>query len=852
MKNLIIGTLAHVDAGKTTLSESMLVLSGTLRKAGRVDHKDTFLDYDEQERNRGITIYSKQAMFQWRNTTFTLLDTPGHIDFSAEMERALQVLDYAIIVISALDGIQVHSETIWSLLKHYHIPTFIFINKMDITHFKKEALMSELEERFSSACIDFTMQDNEWLEKISLCDETLLNEYIDTQNISQNAIQEYVSNRLIVPCYFGSALKNEGVEALLDGIEQYTKKINYPSEFGACVYKITRDEQGNKLTHMKITGGTLKAKEKLNDVEKVDQIRLYSGSKFQVVNQVEAGQVCALKGLKHVGIGAGFGIQEDAQSAMLTSYLCYKLLLPEGSNVATMYKNLLLLEQVDPQLCIHFNELQQEITIQVMGEIQMEVLKHTIKERMNVEVDFDQGSVVYKETITESVEGVGHFEPLRHYAEVHLLLEPLERNSGLVFESDCSEDVLARQWQRLVLTHLQECVHVGVLTRSPICDMKITLIGGKAHLKHTEGGDFREATYRALRQGLKSTTSMLLEPYYAFRMDVPQAYLSRAMHDLQMRHATFEIMQENNDFVQLQGSAPVVSMQHYQIELLSYTKGKGKLSAHLAGYEECIQASEVIEKIGYDSERDIEHPTGSLFCEHGAKFYVPWNEVKDHMHVKACWKQHVKQSIETRITQNYHIDDAEVERVMRMTYGEVKPQTKQKKIVQKVVNNECNKTKPICYLIDGYNIVHDWDTLRDIARDNLDGARTQLINYMSSFQGYKKCLLILVFDAYKVPVGTQSEHYNGSIYIVYTKAGQTADSYIEKTTRELSEKYQIIVATSDALEQLVVNAQGALRLSARELQREFEYCSKRNVSEYESRQSKVGNRALEDLRKINE
>lgn len=851
MRNLIIGTLAHVDAGKTTLSESMLYKSGAIRKIGRVDHKDAFLDYEEQERNRGITIYSKQAMLQWKNTMMTLLDTPGHVDFSTEMERTLQVIDYAIMVISALDGVQVHSETIWNLLQHYQVPTFIFINKMDIAHVDKPYLMRELEQMFHTSCIDFTSQDEDWMERISLCDDLLLNEYIENATIAQDSIRKHIAKRHIFPCFFGSALKMEGVEALLDGLQCFTDTKGYPQEFGAKVYKITRDEQGNKLTHMKITGGRLQAKEKVNDLEKVDQLRLYSGSKYQVVNEVVAGQVCAVKGLKHVVVGEGFGIQNDASPAVLTSYLNYKVLLPKGCDISNMYQQFLLLAEEDPQLCVHFQEAHQEITIQFMGEIQIEVLKQRIKERVNIDVDFDQGSVVYKETIKEPMEGVGHFEPLRHYAEVHVLLEPLQRNSGMVFETSCSQDVLPGQWQRLIRSHFQEKEHIGVLTGSQITDMKITLIGGKAHLKHTEGGDFRQATYRAIRQGLKATTNILLEPYYSFRLEVPRQHLSKAMHDIQMRHASYELVKENEQSVTLQGSAPVSAMQNYQMELHAYTKGKGKLVCRLQGYEECSNAQAIIEEIAYDSEHDIDHPTGSIFCAHGAGFYVPWNEVYEHMHIKACWTPRTIQPQEVK-QRNYHVDDAEVERVMRMTYGEVKPRVKEKRVALDKNTVQVKATKPQCFIVDGYNIIHDWENLKAMARENLDAARNQLTHYMSSFQGYKKCVLILVFDAYNVPESIQKEYYNGSIYIVYTKTAQTADSYIEKTIHELAEKYNVTVATSDALEQLVVSAQGARRMSARELQNELHFSAKTNRAEFESRQSKVGNRALEDLRKMNE
>lgn len=852
MKKAIIGTLAHVDAGKTTLSEGMLYSAGSIRTVGRVDHKDSFLDYDSQERNRGITIYSKQAMLIWKDMQITLIDTPGHVDFSSEMERTLQILDYAIIVINALDGIQVHTETIWNLLKHYEIPTFLFVNKMDITHFDQVHLQQEIQAKLSPSCVDFTYADDAWLEALSLCDDELLETYMETQTLSTLHIQSAIARRVVFPCYYGSALKMKGVRTFMDGIALYTQEKIYPDVFGAKVYKITRDEQGNKLTHVKVTGGTLKAKQKLKDDEKVDQLRIYSGHHFQVKAMVEAGQVCAIKGLKHIVAGEGLGCELDAQHAMLSSYLNYKVKLASGSDIQQMYKKFQQLAQEDPQLYIRFQEAHQEITIQLMGEIQIEVLQYKIKERFGVDVEFEQGSVVYKETITQSVEGVGHYEPLRHYAEVHLLLEPLGRNTGLIFESTCSQDVLPRQWQNLVLAHLQEKEHVGVLTGSPITDMKITLLAGKAHLKHTEGGDFREAVYRAIRQGLMSTHNILLEPYYTFTLELPRENVSRAMHDLQLRNATFELQDGDRDKTILRGSAPVAKMQNYQLEVYSYTKGRGMLRCVWKGYEESACSEDIVTQIQYDSERDVEHPSGSIFCSHGAGFFVPWNEVYDHMHIKACWKVENLEVQDTKRFHKQHIDDKEVERVMNLTYGNIKHRGVKKRVDLNATNVVLKQQKPLCYIVDGYNILHDWDVLKKQAVDNLDGAREQLIHYMSSFQGFKKCLLILVFDAYKVANHEKSEYYNGSIYVVYTKTAQSADSYIERTTHELASEYNIIVATSDGLEQLVVSGQGAARMSARELQKEYMYSSKLHIEEYESKQSKVGNRALEDLRKLNE
>lgn len=853
MKQIIIGTLAHVDAGKTTLSESMLYLSGSIRKMGRVDHKDAFLDFDHQERNRGITIFSKQAILNWNESEITIVDTPGHVDFSTEMERTLQILDYAILVINGLDGVQAHSETIWQLLKHYQIPTFLFINKMDITHYEQTQLMNDIEKKLSGHCIDFTLSDEERDEKISMCDDELLEHYLEKMSIDDELLIDAISQRKVFPCYFGSALKMKNVDKLLDGLSNYTKNKTYPSSFGAKVYKISRDEQGNQLTHMKITGGSLKVKTKLQNDEKVDQIRKYSGSKYQVVEEVFAGSVCAVKGLRNIFSGEGLGIEANSQQPVLSSYMNYRVILKDGMDVHTAMKNFEQLSQEDPQLHVRFHN--DEITLQLMGEIQTEVLKNLVKERFDMDIDFDQGSVIYKETITKTVEGVGHYEPLRHYAEVHLLLEPLDRGSGIQIHSDCSEDVLSRNWQRLILSHIEEKEHIGVLTGNPITDIKITLLTGKAHLKHTEGGDFRQATYRAIRHGLKSTESILLEPYYQFRLEIPNEYLSKAIYDIEAMHGSFTISDQQSDVALIKGSAPVARMQNYQNEVISYTKGKGKLFCTLKGYEPCENAEEIIDEINYDSERDIENPTGSVFCAHGAGFNVKWDEVVDHMHLKACWKEINNDDKSNQLQHNpVKIDDSELERVMTRTYGPDK--TKLRNQRSRDHENKDKITfvdrKPNCLLVDGYNMIYSWDDLKELAKDNLDAAREKLIHMMSSYQGYKKCLLILVFDAYKVVDGIGSSTYNGSIHIIYTKKAQTADTYIEKTTHELSSQYNITVATSDGLEQLIVSGQGARRMSSRELKQEMEFLSQNRMQEYEISNRKGYAKPLEKIRKLNE
>ncbi len=850
MKKTIIGILAHVDAGKTTLTESMLFLAGKLRNIGRVDHRDAFLDYDEQERNRGITIFSKQAMFQWKNTKFTLVDTPGHADFSTEMERTLQILDYAVVVISGTDGVQHHSQTIWELLQHYQIPTFIFVNKMDISQIDKGTLIQELQDKFSSTCIDFTLMNNETMEQIALSDDALLEKYLGGEEITVEEIQQQVENRRIFPCFFGSALKLENIDDLLDGLNRYIKEKVYPKEFGAKVFKVTRDEQGNRLTHMKITGGSLKVKERLTQDEKVDQIRKYSGNQYEMCDEVFAGEVCSVKGLKNIQVGRGLGIEETSQNPMLTSFMDYRIVLPKDTDPFKMLRQFQELAEEDPQLHIRYQEATQEIRIQLMGTIQTEILKHRIQERFHVAVEFDQGQVLYKETILEPVIGVGHFEPLRHYAEVHLLLEPGELNSGLVFKTKCKEDVLGRNWQRLVLTHLEEKEHLGVLTGSPITDVKITLINGRAHLKHTEGGDFRQATYRAVRQGLKSTTSQLLEPYYQFKMEIGNEYLSRAIFDIEKMNGEFTIVDNKEDKVILMGAAPVEKMQNYQSELISYTKGTGRLSYNLEGYRPCLHQEEIIEKIGYDSEEDVENPTGSVFCSHGAGFNVKWDEVSEYQHLKDDYFKGTKEVVPQVVRYaNSLTEDEELERIFTRTYGERKIRLSSKETYEKnQLKNQEYRVLPECILVDGYNIIHAWPDLKDLVQHNLGAARSKLMDILCNYQGYKQCMLIVVFDAYKVKgnIGTAETYHN--IHVVYTKEAQTADSYIERATHQMAKDYNIIVATSDALEQLIVSGHGSRRMSARELKLEIEHLNKEKLEEFERKQPKHHHFPLEEIK----
>ena len=863
-KKIVIGILAHVDAGKTTLSESLLYKTGSIRKLGRVDYKDAFLDTYDLERERGITIFSKQAIFSLGEREVTLLDTPGHVDFSAEMERTLQVLDYAILVINGADGIQGHTLTLWKLLKRHEIPTFLFINKMDQVGTDKQQLLDELKKRLSQGCVDFDKEqhEEEFLENIAVCDESLLEEYLETGEVKQEEIPKLIKERKVFPCFFGSALKVIGVEELLEGIDTYIQDSIYGEQFGAKVYKIARDAQGTRLTYCKITGGSLKVKttltnkkehagQKEEDIwqEKVDQIRLYSGEKFESVTEVQAGSVCALTGLSKTYPGQGLGIEAASDMPILEPVLTYQILLPEECDVTVMLKKLRQLEEEEPALHIVWKEELGEIHAQLMGEVQIDVMKILIKERFDIEVEFGVGNIVYKETIEEPVEGVGHFEPLRHYAEVHLLLEPLERGSGLVFDTICSEDDLDRNWQRLVLSHLEEKEHRGVLTGSGITDMKLTLVAGKAHQKHTEGGDFRQATYRAIRQGLKEAKSILLEPYYEFRMELPAEQIGRAMADVQKMYGMFEAPIMEEEMAILTGLAPVSTMRDYQKEFISYTRGLGRFFCSLKGYQPCHNQEEVIELIGYDSERDLENPTGSVFFSHGAGFVVPWYQVKEYMHVESPFSEQKenKESYESQkpvCSFDDWIDEDEIEEIFTRTYGAGSYRKRRVMTEKKVIaygdekedtaNNrksgsyEVNKrenqkiahTKKQYLLVDGYNIIFVWEDLNELAKTNIDAARDKLMDILCNYQGFKKCELILVFDAYKIeghPVEVIDYH---NIHVVYTKEAETADQYIEKLVHEIGRKYEVTVATSDRLEQMIILGEGAKRLSAKDLEQE--------------------------------
>ena len=860
-KQITMGILAHVDAGKTTLSEGILYTCKAIRKLGRVDHQDAFLDTNTLERNRGITIFSKQAECTLGEFGMTFLDTPGHVDFSAEMERTLQVLDYAILVISGADGVQGHTETLWRLLSRYQIPVFLFINKMDQPGTDREALLAEVKEKLDANCVEFSADqtDEEWKEQVAVCDEQVMEAYLEGEEISREQIRQMIRERKLFPCYFGSALKMTGVEEFLDDLKLRIRETSYPETFGAKIYKITRDNQGERLTHMKITGGTLKVKSVLSNgrpgetgegiwQEKVNQIRIYSGEKYTMVSEVKAGTVCAVTGLTATYPGQGLGSEQASDMPVLEPVLSYRIGLPTEVNVHQALLQLRQLEEEEPLLHIVWNETLGEIYAQVMGEVQIEILKSLIKERFGMAVTFDEGNIVYKETILEPVEGVGHFEPLRHYAEVHLLLEPGETGSGLTFTTDCSEDVLDRNWQRLILTHLEEREHKGVLTGAPITDMKITLLTGRAHIKHTEGGDFRQATYRAVRQGLRKAKSQLLEPYYEFRLEVPSEQVGRSMTDIQKMLGEFDPPKTEGEMTVLTGSAPVVTMRDYQKEVISYTSGRGRLSCTLKGYYPCHNQEEVVEAVGYDPEADLENPTGSVFCAHGAGFVVNWDQVEEYMHVESGWNAPAGQETkpEKPVTaknwkeenEKYLATEKELEEIFERTYGPIRKLGEEPPAGRSVKGWKKSRRDPLegygkstsdykqkktpdgekeYLLVDGYNIIFAWEDLKELAAVNIDGAREKLMDILCNYQGFKKSTLILVFDAYKVKGNPGSVETYHNIHVVYTKEAETADQYIEKTVHEIGRKYRVTVATSDQLEQVIILGQGGQRMSAREL-----------------------------------
>ncbi|OKZ58792.1 MAG: translation elongation factor G [Clostridiales bacterium 45_37] len=938
-KHISLGVLAHVDAGKTTLSEGLLFKCGRIRKIGRVDHKDAYLDTYELERERGITIFSKQAVFSMGDMEVTLLDTPGHVDFSAEMERTLQVLDYAILVINGADGVQGHTQTLWRLLNQYQIPTFLFVNKMDQDGTNRESLLEELKKKLSENCVDFRGEldccgaeedsdikgtvdkagevhgTDEFLENIAVCEEALMEQFLDTGIIVKKDVARLILERKLFPCFFGSALKMEGVDAFIRGMETYMAAPVYPSEFGAKVFKIARDDQGNRLTYMKITGGSLKVKETLTNAgrkgipdeeiweEKVDQIRIYSGAKFEMLKEAEAGTVCAVTGLTETYPGEGLGVERESVMPVLEPVLNYQIILPEGCDAHKMLKSLKELEEEEPQLHIMWDEQLGEIHAMLMGEVQIEILKHLIWERFHVAVEFGTGNIVYKETIAAPVEGVGHFEPLRHYAEVHLLLEPGERGSGLQFFTAASEDQLDRNWQRLILTHLEEKEHLGVLTGSPITDMQITLLTGRAHQKHTEGGDFRQATYRAVRQGLKKAKTVLLEPYYSFRLELPAENVGRAMTDIQRMQGNFQGPETEGELAVITGSAPVAKMRDYQSQVISYTRGKGHLTCTLKGYEPCQDQEQIVQEIGYDSERDLENPTGSVFCAHGAGFVVPWYEVEEYMHLdgaeiqdwddayddsgdsstgtaEASGRGYSVQGKDTHSTSygtgktsrgkytsmyGSYEEEKELKAIFEKTFGPVKSKkynsnsrsfgnlesgssfygnsgkrSQSSELPGKTSQGAWKNSNPAIHrddylLVDGCNIIFAWEDLRDLAQADFHAAQTRLMDILSDYQGIKGCILILVFDAYRVEGHPEETFQYHNIHVVYTREAETADQYIERTVHKIGRKHNVTVATSDGLEQIIIMGQGAARISARGFKEEIASAKQQMREEWQER-----------------
>lgn len=846
MNRLIFGILAHVDAGKTTLSEGLMYKSGAIRKIGRVDNKDAHLDTNELERARGITIFSSQAELKIDDLDITLLDTPGHVDFSAEMERTLRVLDYAILIISGADGVQGHTETLWKLLREYNVPVFIFVNKMDQNGTDKEKILEDIREKLTDSCVDFTDTDSEeFYENIAMSDEHVMEDYLDNMTVSIEDIQGLIVERKIFPCFFGSALRLTGIDEFMQGLYTYTLRPEYSKEFGARVYKITREADGTRLTHIKVTGGTLRVKTELTGDtdgrewrEKINQIRLYSGDKYETVNEACAGMVCALTGLNYTYCGEGFGYEYSDNQSYLEPVLTYKINLPDSISETQMLPKLRMLEEEDPKLSIVWDEELKEIQAKIMGEVQLEILKSVIKERFGVDITFGAGNIVYKETIENVVEGVGHFEPLRHYAEVHLILEPAPRGSGVHVYTDCSEDILDKNWQRLIVTHIEEREHRGVLTGSPVTDINIILVTGRAHIKHTEGGDFRQATYRAIRQGLKMAHSRLLEPYYEFRLEVPEVNIGRAMMDIEKMHGKFEMPVTSDGVAVITGSAPVSLMHDYQNEVIAYSKGHGRLNLTLKGYDLCHNEDEVIAKYNYDSESDIANPTGSVFCAHGSGYLVPWNEVYSYMHVDSVLAAKNKNNLDiiennplNRVSEGV-IDLDEIDDIINKTFfanrGASNAKWRRNKRVKedmefaisrdfgvkKNVKNNAGKEKYL--LIDGYNVIFAWDDLNELAKTNIDGARDRLLDIMCNYQGVKKCNLIVVFDAYRVE-NHKTEFFDyHNIHVVYTKEAETADQYIEKFAHENGRRYDVTVVTSDGLEQIIIQGQGCTLISARE------------------------------------
>lgn len=852
MKKVTVGITAHVDSGKTTLAEAMLYKTGAIRKLGRVDNGNSTLDTNSIERERGITIFSAQAELSTGNTHFTLLDTPGHVDFSAETERTMCVLDYAILVISGTDGVQSHTTTLWKVLRKYEVPTFIFVNKMDLIGAEKSSIIKNLSSRLSGNCVDFTGNDDEIAESCSMCCEEFMEHFITHGTIENELITKAIAERRIFPCFFGSALKMDGIDEFISGLDRFTREYESRPNFSAQVYKISYDQKGSRLTHLKVLGGQLKMREELtykdadgNEISgKISSIRFYSGEKFRTADYAEAGEVCAVTGLVGTFAGQGLGCAENSQKASLEPVMTYKIVLPDQKNIYEAIKELRLLEDEDPQLHILWNEQNKEIHIQLMGAVQLEVLSKIIEKKFGYSVSFSDGAVTYKETIRNAVEGVGHYEPLRHYAEAHILLEPLPTGSGLQFAADCSEDKLDKNWQRLILTHLTEKTHLGVLTGSPITDIKLTLVAGKAHLKHTEGGDFRQATYRAIRQGLRNAESVLLEPYYNYEIEVPTENVGRVISDLQHMSADFDTPENIGEMSIIRGCAPVSEINDYQTDIIAFTHGKGKISFNIAGYRECHNAEAIINWIGYNCDSDVENSADSIFCSHGAGYIVKWNEVYDHMHLPLTIseEQQEEESSEQKRAKAARfmekaVSDEELMEIFERTYGKINRDPVRAFKKTKAVSIEDKKVRlpkyegPDYLLVDGYNIIFAWEDLKKIADDNLDAARGELINRMCNYQGYDRSELILVFDAYRVKGKHREVEKYCNINIVYTKESETADSYIERVTHELSKNHRVRVATSDGIEQMIILGNGAMRISATEFRKRYE-AAERSIREY--------------------
>ena len=843
MKQLVIGILAHVDAGKTTLSEALLYTAGAIPALGRVDHRDAYLDTHALERDRGITIFSKQALFQTPELAVTLLDTPGHVDFSAEMERTLQVLDYAILVISGTDGVQAHTRTLWRLLERYHVPTFLFINKMDLAGADRSAVLAGLKQRLGSGCVDFSGErDESFREEAAVCDESVLERYLETGVLTDGDLRRMVGKRKLFPCWFGSALKLEGVSEFLEGVEQYAPVPAYPETFGARIYKIARDGQGTRLTYLKVTGGTLRVKSLLTNrrpglgedqvwEEKADQIRIYSGAKFRTVEEAPAGTVCAVTGLSRSRAGEGLGLEAGWTAPALEPVLTYRIGLPPDVDARAFLPRLRQLEEEDPQLHIVWDETLREIHVQLMGTVQIEVLKSLIRERFDVDVQVDSGRILYQETIAAPVEGVGHFEPLRHYAEVHLLLEPAERGTGLTFDTACSEDVLDRNWQRLILTHLAEKCHRGVLTGAPLTDVKITLLAGRAHVKHTEGGDFRQATWRAVRQGLMQAESVLLEPYYAFRIEIPAEQIGRAISDVRLMSGTFSSPETHGDMAVLTGRAPVATMRDYPAEVAAYTRGRGRISCSVAGYDTCHNAQEVIAESGYDPTRDLDNTPDSVFCAHGAGTVIPWDRVRDYMHIDTGFGKAETQTpppAPRMFRRRFDLDDRELEEILQREFGPIRrsqyaaPVRNAAPGADETERAELFHPRRERVIVDGYNVIFAWDELRALADSgHIDAARERLMDALSNYAAFTRREVVVVFDGYRVPGGQGEKFDRSGLHVVFTRQGETADAYMEKLADEIGKNESVRVVTSDALIQLTALRAGVLRMSAREFRQEL-------------------------------